>query len=492
MAKVKFNTEQSSIVRAWSRGQSIAVKSVAGSGKTTVSLAFQKVTKSAILYVAFTNAAKDELIERWPELKVKTTYSLGIKALYDNYGDGIQTDANKYKDLVQAYCSANAGRLWKLGVDLESYKFTLYKDCLADIIKFALVNLMIKKDDWERLYDLCIDSGVDLEQFDNLIEFSYGCTYHCLKEGYQVFLDEGIIDYSEQIALPLLLPDVQFKQYQKIVVDEAQDLSPAQRGVVLASLAENGQLAIVGDPHQSIYAFAGASFNSFDTFKNEANIELMAMTYNFRCGHKIIQFAQQFVPHIQAYEGNCEGSVEWEAPPLDKLKGDFMVVGRYHSELIKLVINLVEHSKPFHYIGDGLVRKLRGALYKFEDESIQFLPGAIERWESSRDKVSSRVQDLHQALVILHGHFQPKTHKAFLRSIKKLVTKSNKNAHLKLSTIHASKGREADLVWFLSLDRKMPEIDLQIQQELHLNYVACTRARKILYLGKYGEQNNEV
>lgn len=487
MAKVKFNTEQSNIVRAWAKGKSIAVDSVAGSGKTTVSLAFQKVTKSAILYVAFTNAAKDELIARWPELKVRTTYSLGIKALYDNYGDGITTDANKYRDLVQAYCGENAGKLWRLGVDLESYKFTLYKDCLVNVIKFALVNLMINEDDWEWLYDLCIDSGVDLEQFDGLMEFTHDCTYHCLREGYQVFLDEGIIDYSEQIALPLLLPDVQFMQYQKIVVDEAQDLSPAQRGVVFASLAKEGQLAIVGDPYQSIYAFAGASFDSFDTFRSEAELELMTMTYNFRCGHKIIQFAQQFVPHIQAHEDNCQGLVLWKRPILEQLKGDFMVVGRYHSELIKLVIDLVEHGKPFHYIGDGLVRKLRGALYKFEDESIQFLPQAIERWEAGREKVSSRVQDLHQALVILHKHFQPNTHKAFLRAIKKLVTKSNKRAHLKLSTVHASKGREADNVWFLSLDRKKPEGELQVKQEQHLDYVACTRARKVLYLGKYGE-----
>lgn len=47
--------------------------------------------------------------------------------------------------------------------------------------------------------------------------------------------------------------------YRHLVVDEYQDISPAQQRLVEAWLGEGDDLFVVGDPRQTIYSFAGAS-----------------------------------------------------------------------------------------------------------------------------------------------------------------------------------------------------------------------------------------
>src|SRR3954451_8326786 len=72
------------------------------------------------------------------------------------------------------------------------------------------------------------------------------------------------MDYGELVrqALGLLaddnvLADVR-QRYRAVFVDEYQDTDPAQEELLDAIAGDGGDLVVVGDPDQSIYAFRGA------------------------------------------------------------------------------------------------------------------------------------------------------------------------------------------------------------------------------------------
>ncbi len=49
------------------------------------------------------------------------------------------------------------------------------------------------------------------------------------------------------------------ERYRHFVVDEYQDVNPLQQRLLDAWLGDRDDLCVVGDPHQTIYSFTGAS-----------------------------------------------------------------------------------------------------------------------------------------------------------------------------------------------------------------------------------------
>ncbi|NUS52857.1 MAG: ATP-dependent helicase, partial [Nocardioidaceae bacterium] len=82
---------------------------------------------------------------------------------------------------------------------------------------------------------------------------------------YQVILDDqSALDYPELIYRAVLLaedPVVQAElraRFSHVFVDEYQDTDPSQVRLLRALAGDGRDLTVVGDPHQSIYAFRGA------------------------------------------------------------------------------------------------------------------------------------------------------------------------------------------------------------------------------------------
>ncbi|MCL3778034.1 MULTISPECIES: ATP-dependent DNA helicase [unclassified Actinomyces] len=82
----------------------------------------------------------------------------------------------------------------------------------------------------------------------------------------------GLLDFGEQIALACRVaeeaPEVAQavrEQYPAVLLDEFQDTSVAQTRLLSALFADGGVTA-VGDPHQAIYGWRGASAGALDTF----------------------------------------------------------------------------------------------------------------------------------------------------------------------------------------------------------------------------------
>lgn len=89
--------------------------------------------------------------------------------------------------------------------------------------------------------------------------------------------ERGVLDFSDQMALAARLarelPEVgaqERSRYRVVLLDEFQDTSEAQLVLMTGLFAPEGQppspVTAVGDPHQSIYAWRGASATTLATF----------------------------------------------------------------------------------------------------------------------------------------------------------------------------------------------------------------------------------
>ena len=87
-------------------------------------------------------------------------------------------------------------------------------------------------------------------------------------------------------------------RFRHVFVDEFQDVTPLQLRVLRGVLGTNDDITVVGDPAQSIYAFAGADASplvEFDrAFPGGATI---ALTHTYRSTPAIVQFAESALDH---------------------------------------------------------------------------------------------------------------------------------------------------------------------------------------------------
>lgn len=115
-------------------------------------------------------------------------------------------------------------------------------------------------------------------------------------------------DYDDMICFVVeafghsadLLAEYQEK-FLYILVDEYQDTNAAQNKVVdlLASYwGENANLCVVGDPHQSIYRFQGASLeNTMGFLHRYPTAEVITLQQGYRCPQSIYDAAAAVIQH---------------------------------------------------------------------------------------------------------------------------------------------------------------------------------------------------
>lgn len=122
----------------------------------------------------------------------------------------------------------------------------------------------------------------------------------------QALLDRRAYDYDDMISLvvqafqahPELLETYQ-EELLYIMVDEYQDTNTSQNRVVelLASYwGDQANLCVVGDPHQSIYRFQGASLENVLGFMDRyPQAQVIALEQGYRCPQAIYDVAHEII-----------------------------------------------------------------------------------------------------------------------------------------------------------------------------------------------------
>lgn len=90
------------------------------------------------------------------------------------------------------------------------------------------------------------------------------------------------------------------QKYRYVICDEYQDTNTIQEAILKMLTEENGNLTVVGDDNQSIYAFRGAEIENILTFADRyPDVTTIKLVRNYRSTQEILDFSNAFMHHAK-------------------------------------------------------------------------------------------------------------------------------------------------------------------------------------------------
>lgn len=238
--------------------------------------------------------------------------------------------------------------------------------------------------------------------------------------------------------------------------------------------------------HNSIYYFNGSDSNAFNWFGNKENTTTLPLTTSYRCSKSVIRHAQNLVPNINYKADAVEGSVRNGSVLTEANSGDF-VLSRTNKPLVVLLFDLLRMGKNASINGNDIGITISKTISKYK--TIQQLDSGLTNLltEKMTQLVNMGVMDVFNdpryvnlrdnidIIRFLMGN--SKTIKDILDKLPYIFT--DNPTGIILSTVHKSKGLEADNVFIIKPDKlKIPtKIPEMWEQEINLEYIAYTRAK---------------
>jgi superfamily I DNA/RNA helicase len=281
--------------------------------------------------------------------------------------------------------------------------------------------------------------------------------------------------------------------YDSILLDEAQDTNPA----VLHVLAHQpGRVVFTGDPFQAIYGWRGA----IDAMAAPADRTLY-LTGSFRFGAAIAEPANRLLQWLDSQAPKLRGLGGPSRLAQPSGRAPITAIGRSNGGLFELAAKVVEKcpGEPIAFAGgiEGYdfetiedIHRLWARLRPRQPWIASFETfAALEDYAETTDDIALKTR---LRIVERYGRAVP-TVIAGLRT----AACEESQARFCFSTAHKAKGCEwnqvvlADdflettdkgkVVSFAHLRQRHPD-PRRLAEEVHLLYVACTRAKRVLRL----------
>jgi DNA helicase II / ATP-dependent DNA helicase PcrA len=475
---------------------SAVVEAVAGSGKTTtiVEAARRLPFDTEGIFLAFNKAIADELKRRLPaSVPALTLNALGNRAWKNFVGKFTELDSYKVSSLVRDMTNnndrdfvADVRKLVELakgnGVVPGNVLHTSFGDAtgiVADTDAF-----------WQDMMDEHdIDFKFESQKRDGIL-----LVRRVLAASIKQSLEK--IDFNDQLYLPVIF-NAPFNKYDLMFVDEAQDVNSIQLTMIQRSLRpKTGRLIAVGDPHQAIYGFRGAGIDSLDIIRQKFNAISLPLHVSYRCPIEVVKRARNYVPHILHREDAPAGSIKYWGPTwsTDDFKPTDIILCRNNAPLITMAFRLIRGGVGVKVLGRDIGRGLVTLVQKLKPTDtndlrrklMDYLAKETKKLAGKPDQIS-RLEDRVATLNVFADALPPLANiTALLDQITTLFSSddtTNKQL-LTLSTVHKSKGGEWPRVFILKSDlMPAPWVSpgtWQYEQEVHLQYVAVTRAQEEL------------
>ena len=448
------------------------VQARAGSSKTTTLVeSVRHIPKrKSSLFVAFNKKIAEELNDRISKsyVLVKTLHSVGYSAVRKRLPN-IKLDIDKIDHIAD-----NVLR------DLGYKQFDKDKFALAysltrtiNLCHGSLIDTPSKIDD--------LIDRFDIETFEMPREEFVRATCKVLRDC-RSMLD--CISFSEMVFWPFSM-GLKLEQYDRVFIDEAQDLTPAQLHIALGSCKKDGRILACGDSRQVLYSWAGVDINAIDILTKRLNAKVLTLPISYRCAKSIVKLAQEIVPDIQYAPNAADGMIRHiSQDDISKhvLPGDF-ILSRTNAPLIYHCMALLREGVPANIQGKDVGANLAYIIRKSEKKDVETFLVWLNEWKNSevarlRAKGRDPILVMDKAACLETLCDGAKSLDAVFDNIKTLFNDGDDSKRVILSSVHKAKGLERDRVFLLEWTFRH---GLSIEED-NVAYVARTRPKIELFL----------
>ncbi len=266
-----------------------------GSGKTRVIthrvawLISQGVPGQNILALTFTNKAAEEMGRRIEQLTGDPTVWVGTfhrfcARLLRKYAPFVGLQENY--TIYDAEDNVRALRRVLGQLELDNSRFT--PQTIAKRISRAKNNL-ISPDEF------AAKSG---EALDEIVRVVYPAYQRELSSSNAADFDDLLYHLAAVLRENPELRAALDRRYRFVLVDEYQDTNSAQYAIARALSVDHPNLAVTGDPDQSIYSWRGANLNNILEFERDfPNVRVVRLERNYRSTQRILRVAAGLIAH---------------------------------------------------------------------------------------------------------------------------------------------------------------------------------------------------
>lgn len=481
-----------------------------GTGKTTTLLNYvdkaleQGVAPSQIAFLAFTRKAASEAKERAAQRfglnekddlpYFRTLHSLSYRLL------GIRD-----KDLMSKTHFDDLSKKIKVNLHVKPhYDFEDSPTAITEHPVLGLVNLArLKKTDLRSEYNQTTlqESWPEVEY----IAHSY--------ENYKQF--HGVLDFTDMLDLFVKEAPRVCPEFELCFLDEAQDLSPLQWDIAHAIDKKSKKMYCAGDDDQAIYRWAGADVDHFINLPGGS--EVLSQSYRIpRSVHRLAESIAQRIHRRFPKKYNPkeeEGSVTRmsDIAEIDMSEGTWLIMAQANYMLSDIASQLKTNGYLFERNGSRSIserlsvavnaweqmRKGRPITLKAAQVVYSFMSGNGSHVARGKKKIEAPddqlftielLQKEHGLLIddslIWHEAMDkiPGNDRIYITALLRKGEKFNAVPRIRLSTIHGTKGGEAENV-VLMTDLTYAAMRAGNPDDLHrVFYVGVTRTKDNLYL----------
>lgn len=270
--------QQLCIDTACGTSDNLLITACAGGAKTTTMCLIARAVGPGrrIVALAFNKDAATALAGKMPYyVESKTFHGFCYDALGTHLKGKPRPDSNRckwfLKDLVPD---------WKTRSAIESDVLTLVSRFKSTINAISSISISNVADDF----------GLDVGP--SVIALAEKILNKCLETPFKS------VDFDDMLWLCYYL-NVPFPPVSLILLDEAQDTNGVQRALLQRICSQQAtnlvRLIAVGDPHQSIYGFRGASANAMEELRKDFGMTPLPLSVSYRCSQAVVTEAQKYL-----------------------------------------------------------------------------------------------------------------------------------------------------------------------------------------------------
>ncbi len=518
--------------------ENIAVNAVAGSGKTSSirGIIASLPVSAKVAVMAFSRTIADKLIAdpTIPKgrISINTAHGFGLSLIIRKFaGREIKVDGNKYYRIAKQKVSELAGVVTNYSMDqyagysekqlskkygykpptfnektkegkLEVRAFTRF---VSKVASYAMKTLTPLDEDSlvEMIIHFAIPTPLD-EEYET-IYWGIKLAIACIEQGEKEALDTGVISHDEMLYLPWKW-DIRPSYKDWIIIDEAQDASPAQIALYNSYVRQGAKIAYLGDKRQAIQGFAGSDAYSWDKLRSAFKPKDLPLSVCYRCPSKHLDLARRIVPQIEDAPGAIEGitaTISYEEMINSLLPGD-LVMCRFTAPLVLACLKLISSGTMAtvrgKQIGEDLtdlaVNAKCGEYWPtmFHKNLLAYIQPKIDQTvEDGNEELQQILEDKVDCLFYFFQDFKNCSNfEQFCSKVEGIFSDINKKEQVILSTIHRAKGDEAERTFILA-SNALPflfkcEHRWQEEQEWNLTYVALTRSKHSMFFVPHGKR----